>query len=64
MRKFMKFVTSVIIGTAAATCAVYIMDNMITIPYGKDYLAYVMMAIAMSIGTAVSTIINNHKRGE
>lgn len=68
MRKALNFVISVVLGTAAATAAIHIMDNMITIPYGKDYLAYVMMAIAMSIGIGIATVlnnkINNNKRGE
>lgn len=68
MRNVLNFVIAVVIGTAAATGATYVMDNMFTIPYGKEWLAYVMLSIAIGIGIAVSTIINskmyNHKRGE
>lgn len=62
MRKILNFVIAVILGTAAATGAVYIMDNMISIPYGKDYLAYVMLAIAMAIGVAFATALNNRMK--
>lgn len=62
MRKFMNFVIAVILGTAAATGAVYVMDNVVTIPYGKDYLAYVMLAVAMAIGVAFATTLNNRMK--
>ena len=68
MRKASNFVIAVILGTAAATGAVYVMDNIITIPYGKEWLAYVMMSVAIAIGVAFATTLNNgmnnHKRGE
>lgn len=68
MRKISNFVIAVILGTAAATAAVHVMDNMISIPYGKDYLAYAMLAVAMTVGIGFATVLNNkmnnHKRGE
>ena len=62
MRKLLNFAIAVILGTAAATGAVYIMDNMISIPYGKEYLAYVMLAVAMAIGVAFATTLNNRMK--
>lgn len=62
MRKFMNFMIAVILGTAVAAGVVCIMDNMITIPYGKEYLAYVMLGVAVSIGVAFATTLNNRMK--
>ena len=65
MRKIWNFIIAVILGTAAATGMVYLMDSMFVIPYGKEWLAYVMMSVAMGIGIGFSTMLNtkmNHRK--